>query len=151
MKRDPQIAPGDGEVALATLRPVLEYGWPAGAGWLPGDDPEAAKAVLEQPVGRAVAFRLRVDGRWRLRAEVGLPEGAAPALAWARVALREPGSADTAIWWGVLARAGTTLSRNFDVELDGAQGEVDLVLRAGGLGVDRVRWTDPVLHREEAP
>ncbi len=138
-------------MALASLRPVLEYGWPPGASWLPGDDPDAGKAVLEQPLGRAVAFRLRVDGAWRLRAEAGIPEGAAPGLAWARVALRDPGGGDTAIWWGVLARAGTTLSREFDVELTGAQGEVDLVLRARGFGVDRVRWTDPVLHLRGIP
>ncbi len=151
MNSYPQIASADTEVPLASLRPVLEYGWPAGAGWRPGDGPDAAKTVLEQPLGRAVAFRLRVDGGWRIRAEAGLPDGAAPALAWARVGLREPGGAETAIWWGVLARAVTTHSRGIDVELGGAQGEVDLVLRAGGVGVDRVLWADPVLHGEEIP
>jgi hypothetical protein len=134
-------------IALSSLRPVLEYGWPDGARWLSDGDGASGAATLEQPVRRQVAFRLRVGEDWGLRTGLALPDGAAPGLAWARIALRPPGERETAIWSGVVARAGRPLDREVVAGLGGGRGEVDLVLRVGGIGVDRVRWLKPALQR----
>jgi hypothetical protein len=135
------------DVTLASLRPVLEYGWPAGARWIAGDN---GSASLEQPLGAPVAFRLRAGDGWRLRAEAGLPEGASPAMALARVGVREAGGKETAVWSGLVGRAGRALPRRLDVGLTGFGAEFDLVLHAIGRGADRIRWVNPALHRGDA-
>jgi hypothetical protein len=136
-------------VTLASLRPVLEYGWPPGARWL-ADSAGSGRAVLEQPTRRPVAFRLRFDEGWRLAVQVELPEGPGPALAWARIRLLEPGGKGRTLWQGALARAGARRRRLVEVDLGAGDGELDLVLDAAGLGADRVRWIDPVFRREVA-
>lgn len=144
-------------IPLVTLRPILATGWPREARRLPSPTgPDPRLAVLEQPIGATLSFRLRQLGDGRLRARVSLVSKrsrSANGSARLCISVREDGRL-TILWSGVLASFwGRPVPRfaEIDVPLTGiGMSDADLIfsahpIRKVGAGVDRVRWERPVI------
>lgn len=130
-------------IPLAVLRADLDEGWPPGARWSTTGGVRAA--VLEQPVGSQLAFRLRADGRrLRLRGRPRLAPAGGRTTVHARIAVVDREGVETALWAGSLRRLrGRTLPlrRRLDTRFELPAG-ASLVFTSGGPGGEIVRWSD---------
>jgi len=131
-----------GGIPLAALRADLEGGWPAGTRWTTSAG--VAGAILEQPVGTRVAFRIHAgDRRLRLTGSVlGAGADGARAKVRASLAVLEAGKEERAVWQGSCRGLGgghlrptRRLSAGFEIA-----DEAQLLLAATGPAGARVLW-----------
>jgi GT2 family glycosyltransferase len=142
-----------GGIPLAILRADLDQGWPAGARWSTSGG--LGGAVLEQPVGARLAFRLRAEGaRLRLRGDLELAAGGRrQARVRVRVSTLDRSGAETPVWARTLRKLrGRNLPsrRRLDADFEIAE-EAVLVLSASGPGGETVRWSGAEIAFEDAP
>jgi glycosyltransferase involved in cell wall biosynthesis len=143
----------DTPVALSSLQPRLETGWPPGVRW--STDSGVGPDSLDIPIGHTTRFCLRSFADARLRSHLSLRtpgHDRSAGFAKAQVLLRgEPGS--VRLWSGLI---GFGIPRAVKATLPAWSGEAELSLfvsavsrRGGASPAHTVRWSQPVL--EPAP
>jgi glycosyltransferase involved in cell wall biosynthesis len=142
----------DRGIPLAALRADLDRGWPPGARWTTSGG--IAQAVLEQPIGSRISYRLRAKSRLRLEGETeALGEGRATISV--RVCVRDDTGAEAFVYVGKLRRVRSrTFPSRLRVEAEfEAENGVDLSLEVSGPIGEAIAWRglQIVPERESEP
>jgi glycosyltransferase involved in cell wall biosynthesis len=132
-----------GGIPLAALRADLDHGWPPGARWITTGG--VGGAILEQPVGARLCFRLRADGRrLRLRGGAQLTDsGRGAGKVEVRVAALDPSGAEKVLWERSQRRRPWRRGSSplyFDTRFEISAG-ASLVFTATGPDGARVHWS----------
>jgi O-antigen biosynthesis protein len=142
-------------VALSSLQPHLEAGWPPGVSW--STDTGVGPDSLDIPIGHTARFRLRSFAGARLRSHLSLRNpGHRRSGSYAKAQVLLQGEARSAPLWS--GPVGLGVGRAVEVTLPDWPGEAVLSLfvsapRLGGAAspAHSVRWSQPVLEPTQTP
>jgi glycosyltransferase involved in cell wall biosynthesis len=144
----------DSPVALSSLQPNLETGWPSGVSW--ATDTGVGPDSLDIPIGHTARFRLRSFGGAHFRSHLSLDgPGRARSAGFAKAQVLLRGKEGSARLWSGLIGLG--IPRAVEVAFPAWHGEAELLLSvsAPSLGAaspaHSVRWSQPVLEPEAVP